>query len=89
MKIIIFTLKTCPHCTELKNMLKNEKIQYNEIDIEEYPDLWNDIVEYSGQDYLPTLFIGEEHEGRIYTPTNDYNNLEELVKIIQKKLREQ
>ena len=34
-KVIIFTLNNCSHCTVLKNSLTKEKIDFDEIEIEE------------------------------------------------------
>ena len=89
MNIYIFTLKNCPHCIELKKLLKKEHINFIEIDVEEYSEIWDSVIEKSGQDYLPTLLIQEGIKVNIYTPINDYKSLDELVEIIRLKLREQ
>lgn len=84
--IIIFTLKGCGHCVELKKSLDEEQIKYNEIEITENETIWNQVVQQTGHNSLPTVYISIEggEEGPVYVPGRDYNSKEECLEIIRK-----
>lgn len=84
--IIIFTLKGCGHCVELKKSLNEEQIQFNEIEITENEALWNQVVEQTGHNSLPTVYISINggEEGPVYVPGRDYKSKEECLEIIRK-----
>ena len=58
--IVVFTLKGCGHCVELKKELIVREIPYNEIEISENEEIWNQVVKQTGHNALPTVFIGLE-----------------------------
>lgn len=81
--LYIFTLKGCPRCDDAKKQIIKSGISYFDIDIDEYPDIWNEVVEKTKQDYVPTIFFDEhDGEGKIFVPDKDYKNIDELMKII-------
>jgi glutaredoxin len=80
-KIIVFTLNGCFHCNELKKKLIKENIDFTELEIDENKKIWNSVVEQTGYNSLPTVFIGlnGEDEGPIFVPERDYESQEDLV----------
>ena len=80
-KIIVFTLNGCFHCNELKKKLIKENIDFTELEIDENKKIWNSVVEQTGYNSLPTVFIGlnGEDEGTIFVPERDYESQEDLV----------
>lgn len=83
-KLIIFTLKTCGNCKFLKRKLKEEEIEFKEIDIDEYPNLWDMVVQQSLVDYVPTVYIIKDDEtGQILSPDKDFIDHEDLIKKIK------
>ena len=80
-------MKGCPFCTDFKEMLVNEGIEFFDRDIEEYEDEYNVFVEVTDNDMIPALLIIEgdddDHESFLYAPDRNYDNLSEAVEIIQ------
>lgn len=84
--ILVFTLNGCNHCVDLKTSLTNANILYNEIEINENQSLWNQVVEQTGYNLLPTVFIGsnDTEEGLVFVPDRDFKSPIELIDLIKK-----
>jgi len=84
---IIYTMKGCPYCVELKEMLDNSNIEYINRDIDEYNEEYDMFSEVVGNEYVPALMLIENPEDsskvHLYAPERDYNELEDAVKIIK------
>jgi glutaredoxin len=86
--IIIFTLNGCQHCDSLKERFTNLSIPYNELDIEKNEELWNKIVDYNNSEVVPTILMYDEYDkGEIFIPGKDYETEDEIVKIIEFKIK--
>ena len=84
---IVFTMKGCPYCVELKEMLDDSNIDYVNRDIDEYSEEYDMFSEVVGNEYVPALMLIENPENdpksHLYAPERDFNELEEAVKIIK------
>ncbi len=87
-KLILFTLVDCHYCENLKNRLIELSIPYNEIEINENPEIWNEVLREIEHELVPTVFIADTNveEGYIYIPTIDYQSEEEIVQIITEQM---
>lgn len=90
--VAVFTMKGCPHCTDFKELLKEENINFSELDIDEYTDEYNMFVDKtSGNEYVPSFMVfevdGDNHRTFYYAPERDYEELEDGIKIIKKHRR--
>lgn len=81
-------MEGCPFCTEFKEMLTNEGIEFFDRDIDKFKeeyDMFSDITE---NDMIPALLIiegdGKDHKSFLYAPDRNYNELTEAVDIIKK-----
>jgi len=85
--VIIYTMKSCPHCVDFKKMLKESNIDYFDRDIDEFEEEYNLFVEITQNDYVPALLIiegdNEGHKSYLYAPERDYEELTEAVQIIK------
>ena len=86
-------MKGCPFCTEFKDMLVKENIEFFDRDIEEYKEEYDLFVEITDNDMIPSLLIieGNEvtHESFLYAPERNYNELTEaldILKVIERML---
>jgi glutaredoxin len=86
--IVIFTLNGCNHCQSLKKRLHENKIPFDEVEINSNKHLWEQVVQQTGHNVLPTVFIkeGKKDTGLVYVPGRDYSNEEEIYEIIQKHI---
>ena len=83
--IVIFSLNDCYHCKSLKKRLKNDNISFTDIDIDLNQSLWNDIVNQTGHNVVPSVFIGnnDTDDGPIYIPGKDFEDEDAIVDIIK------
>lgn len=84
--IILYTMKGCPFCDQFKKMLKEEKIQFFERDIDEHSEEYNMFSKITDNDMLPAFMVieGEEsdYESFFYAPERDYSELTEAINLI-------
>lgn len=87
-KLIIFTLNGCGFCKNIKQKLNDELISFTEYEINQYPDLWEQVVNQTNSEYLPTIFIKEENSttGEVFCPIKDFDNEEDILNIVKKNL---
>lgn len=85
--VVVFTMKGCPHCTEFKELLENEGIDFVDRDIDEFEEEYNMFSEVTDNEMVPAVLIieGDEkkHESFMYVPEKNYNLLTEAVEIIK------
>ena len=86
--IILFTLDDCIHCKSLKKRLRIESILYTEIEITNNEKIWNEVVNQTGHNSLPTVYIKKENSdtGPVYVAGVDFMSDEEGINIIKKHI---
>lgn len=62
--VTIYTSNTCAYCHALKDFLNKKSVSYNEINIDEKPDMRQELVEMSGQMAVPVTIITKEDGGK-------------------------
>ena len=84
-EIIVFTLDGCSHCVDLKKKLRINEITYKEIEITNNKNIWDKVVEQTGHNSLPTVYIQMNggDEGIVFIPERDYKNQDELIEQIK------
>lgn len=88
MKIYVLTTYGCEYCEDLINKLTNLNVQFNDIKIDDYPDIWINMVLETKSDAIPVLIINKEGtEAIIYIPVRDFNTIDELVEIVLENLK--
>jgi glutaredoxin len=85
---VIFTMKSCPHCQEFKDMLTEEGIDFIDRDIEEHEEEYDMFVEATGNDFVPAFMLVENPESEkpntgLFAPDRDYEDLEQGLGIIR------
>ena len=59
----IYTTQTCPYCTRAKRLLQNKNVLYEEIDVGWDDDARMKLVQRTGRQTVPQIFIGDVHVG--------------------------
>jgi len=82
--INIYTLTHCPFCTELKERLTNEGIEYKEvnIDLPENENIFDKLHEISGSDSFPMVKVGDQ----LLVPDQSFSTIKEAAEITKKLL---
>ena len=63
-KITIYTTPYCPFCLRAKQLLKNKKIDFKEIDLSKEPDKFDEMSKKSnGARTVPQIFADDTHIG--------------------------
>ncbi len=60
MTVEVYSTPTCMYCNLLKDFLKENEVEFTEINVAEDEEKRNYIVEKSGQMGVPVTIIGEE-----------------------------
>ena len=59
-KITVYSTSTCPFCIRAKQFLKDNNIQFEDIDVSENHEKAQEMIKKSGQMGVPVLEIGSE-----------------------------
>jgi glutaredoxin 3 len=63
-QVTIYTKAYCPYCVRAKSVLDSKGVRYQEIKIDEQPELRPQMIERaSGRSTVPQIFIGTRHIG--------------------------
>lgn len=87
-EVIVFSLNGCSHCVSLKRKLKEESIEFTEIEISINESLWEKVVEQTGHNILPTVFVKTENidTGPVFIPGKDFESPDDLIPKLKKLL---
>lgn len=86
--VVVFSMEGCPHCTEFKDMLVAEGIEYIDADINENEEEYNLFVKVTENEFVPAIMIVEEGttDAKFYAPDRDFEDLEQAVKLIRESV---
>ena len=82
MEINVFSMKGCPHCDNLKNKLKENNIEFVEIDIDDDNLLYERFSKKVDNEFLPAILIGKT----AYVPERSFTTIDEAVELVKKHL---
>ncbi|MFP4118014.1 MAG: glutaredoxin family protein [Candidatus Woesearchaeota archaeon] len=74
-KITVYSTPTCPHCTHAKEFLKENNVEFEDVDVSADRDKAREMVEKSGQMGVPVIDV----DGTIIVGF-DQGRLQELIK---------
>jgi glutaredoxin len=85
---VVFTMKSCPHCHDFKNMLTEAGIDFIDRDIDEHEEEYDMFVEATGNDFVPAFMLVENPESEkpttgLYAPDRDFEDVEQGLNIIR------
>ena len=79
MTVEMYTSQPCSYCVNAKTLLKQKGLDYTEIDISTDTDKANEMIERSGNQTVPQIFIDGRSIGG-FTELAKLNSTGELVK---------
>jgi glutaredoxin len=86
LNIIVYTMEGCPFCTDFKELLVKEGIEFFDRDIDVYEDEYETFCEITKNNMIPALLIIEgnddDYKSYLYAPERNYDELTEAVTII-------
>jgi glutaredoxin 3 len=61
--VVIYLTQSCPYCKAARQMLAEKGYQWQEIDLGEHPERYEEMIQRSGRYSVPQVWIGERHVG--------------------------
>ena len=61
--VVVYLAGWCPYCERARSLLSKKGIQFREIDVDDDPQLREEMIARSGRRTVPQIFIGEKHVG--------------------------
>lgn len=93
--VVLFSMKGCPHCIEIKKLFDNNNINYIDRDIHEYQEEYDAFVEAKNNEYVPALMLMTLKENledytnvKLLAPDDDYEGIIEAMDLVKKYLSE-
>jgi glutaredoxin 3 len=61
--VVVYLAGWCPYCQRARGLLSKKGVQVREIDVDDDPQLREEMIARSGRRTVPQIFIGEKHVG--------------------------
>ncbi len=62
-KVTMYTTPYCPYCVRAKRLLENKGAAFKDIDVSRQPQLRSEMMQKSGRQTVPQIWIGKQHVG--------------------------
>lgn len=62
-KVMMYTTPYCPYCVRAKRLLENKGATFKDIDVSRQPQLRSEMMQKSGRQTVPQIWIGDKHVG--------------------------
>lgn len=90
-KVVLFTMKGCPHCQEMKKLLDENNVSYDERDIHKYESEYDLFVDATDNEFIPAfmlLTINNDTASNVelLAPDRDFNDLNEACEKVKRYL---
>ncbi|MFO1369734.1 MAG: glutaredoxin 3 [Marinagarivorans sp.] len=63
MSIKVYTRRTCSYCVAAKQLLRSKGVEFEEIGLDNDPQLLQEVMTKAGQRTVPQIWIGSRHVG--------------------------
>jgi glutaredoxin 3 len=63
MSVKVYTRRTCSYCVAAKQLLRSKGVEFEEIGLDNDPQLLQAVMEKAGQRTVPQIWIGSRHVG--------------------------
>ena len=86
-KVIIYTIQNCGYCLKLKELLKENNIEFNEIDgdLPENDDKFSALYKVTNSYNVPTVIV----KNSVLVPEISFKTIDDGIKLILKILNEE
>lgn len=93
--VILFSMKSCPHCVNIKELFDVHNIPYVDRDIHEYEEEYEAFAEAKNNEFVPALMLMTLEENqedysnvKLLAPDDDYQDISEALQLVNEYLSE-
>jgi glutaredoxin 3 len=61
--VTVYVSDWCPYCQRAKGLLAQKHVAFNEINVEDQPQLREEMIARSNRHTVPQIFVGDRHIG--------------------------
>lgn len=61
--VVVFTMTRCPFCRTAKELLRSQGVEFEEVNLDQHPERWEECERRSGRETVPQVFWGERALG--------------------------
>jgi len=65
MKVKVYTTITCPWCQKTKEFLKEQSVEFTEVNVAEDEQARNEVMEKSGQMGVPVTIVNKDGDEKV------------------------
>jgi glutaredoxin 3 len=82
-KVILYSADWCPFCVRAKRLLEEKKIDFKEVNVDEHPNLRQEITAKTGHKTIPQIFINDQFIGGFseLSALNERGELDQMLGI--------
>lgn len=80
--VTLYMSDWCPYCQRARDLLSRKQVVFTEIDVEDQPNLREEMIARSNRRTVPQIFIGDKHVGG-YDDLFELDRSGELDRLIQ------
>ena len=62
-KVLMYATSWCPYCARARELLRRKEIDFQEIDVDEFPEARAEMTARSQRHTVPQIFVGDAHVG--------------------------
>ena len=62
-KVVMYTTRFCPFCMQARALLERKGVDYEDVAVDNAPDLRREMRERARRHTVPQIWIGEKHVG--------------------------
>jgi glutaredoxin len=86
--LVLFTMEGCPHCVDFKKILKEDGLNFIDMDINKYPEEYGMFSKITENEYVPAFMIVDDQTNLVeyFAPDRDYQDLNEAINLIKLRL---
>jgi len=77
--IVVYSNENCSYCKSLKDELDKKKIKYTNVDTNEYPKVWQKVVDITFIPTVPTVLYKDTY----FVAGRDFGNAHVLIQTIE------
>ena len=61
--VTMYTTRFCPYCVRARSLLQQKGVAFTDIGVDGRADLRREMIELSGRQTVPQIWIGDRHVG--------------------------